>query len=173
MGERAQLEEIQTLWAASPVPIYATLGNHEIGGDDDTAWRDVFGRHGFHFVFHGVGFIFADAESASLDPLVYDQLENCLHDDRAHSRIFISHIPPFDPNGIRSATFRSRSEAGKLMALLSKKRTGFCLHGHIHTYHLYRQAGILSLLSGGSSHFTVLDIDPLPGVVTPFPIWIE
>ena len=168
MGERAQLERIQRDWAASPVPIYATIGNHEIGGNDNLAWHDTFGRHSSHFTWSGVGFSLVDTSTASIDPLVYDQLSNWIPDGNTRLDLFVSHIPPLDPSGIRSASFRSRYEAGKILALLADRGCDMLLHGHIHTFQFYEQAGIESLLSGGRDHIAVLDIDPASRMVTTY-----
>ena len=94
-------------------PIYATLGNHELGTRDDL-FHDYYGRGNFSFVYRNVQFTLLDTASATLAPVVYDWLGGWLIEgiDRVH--FVFAHIPPLDPIGTRNGAFASRLEANKL-----------------------------------------------------------
>ena len=150
------------------VPVFATIGNHEL--IDPTHWRRLFGRHSIHFSFKGAYFSFVDSANASINPTVYGWLDNWLDAAAEHVHIFGTHYPPLDPVGARSASFRSRNEASKLLAKLARGRVDLTLYGHIHSRHEFENAGIPAYVSGGGGaieerldgigrHFLVLDID--------------
>jgi 3',5'-cyclic-AMP phosphodiesterase len=156
------------------IPYFSTIGNHELRANLDR-WHDLFGRYNVHFTFKGVAFSFVDSGNASIDPLVYDWLEDWLTEAEATVHIFGTHYPPIDPVGARQGSFRSRKEAAKLLAMLAGGAVDLTLYGHIHSYYAYSNAGIPAYISGGGGalpekldgigrHFLVVEANP-PGRV--------
>ena len=153
-----------------PFPIYATLGNHELGTRDDL-FHDYFGRGNFSFVFRNVQFTLLDTASATLAPVVYDWLGGWLIEgiDRVH--FVFAHIPPLDPIGTRNGAFASRLEANKLLSLLASGKVDTTFYGHVHSYYAYSNAGIPAYITGGGGaipeqldgigrHYLTVDVDP-------------
>jgi 3',5'-cyclic-AMP phosphodiesterase len=173
-GMRDQLERFQTELLRLNVPYFATLGNHELGTHPDL-FHEYFGRGNFHFAFHGVAFTLLDDASASIDPTVYDWLDDWLAASRRDVHIVAMHIPPVDPWGVRNGSMGSRNEADKLLARLAEGRVDLTLYGHIHSYYSFDNAGIPAFISGGGGaiperfdrigrHFMVFDVDAKHGV---------
>jgi 3',5'-cyclic-AMP phosphodiesterase len=169
-GSAEQLERFQIEMRSLPFPIYATLGNHELGVRDDL-FHDYFGRGNFSFVHRGVQFTLLDTASATVAPVVYDWLAAWLVDgiDRVH--FAFAHIPPLDPAGTRNGAFASRLEANKLLSLLASGRVDTTFYGHIHSYYAYTNAGIPAYITGGGGaipeqldgigrHYLTVDVDP-------------
>jgi hypothetical protein len=169
-GSDAELRRFKDNMAGLPIPIYATLGNHELGTRDDL-FHDHFGRGNFSFVFRGVQFTLLDTASATVAPVVYDWLEDWLLAglDRAH--FVFAHIPPLDPAGTRNGAFASRLEANKLLSLLASGKVDCTFYGHIHSYYAYSNAGMPAYISGGGGaipqrldgigrHYLTVDITP-------------
>lgn len=132
----------------SRVPVFATIGNHELRGTPEL-WHELFGLYNLHFDFKGVAYTLADSGNASLDPIVYDRLEGWLSDAADRIHVFGTHYPPLDPVGSRHAEFRSRREASKLLAQLAAGNVDVAFYGHIHSFYTYANAGIPSFISGG------------------------
>ena len=158
------------------IPYFSTIGNHELRANLDR-WHDLFGRYNVHFTFKGVAFSFVDSGNASIDPLVYDWLDEWLADAGETVHVFGTHYPPIDPVGARAGSFRSRKEAAKLLAMLAGGGVDLTLYGHIHSYYAYSNAGIPAYISGGGGaipekldgigrHFLVVEADP-PGGLGP------
>jgi hypothetical protein len=152
------------------IPYFSTIGNHELRANVDR-WHDLFGRYNVHFTFKGVAFSFVDSGNASIDPLVYDWLEDWLADAEDTVHVFGTHYPPIDPVGARAGSFRSRKEAAKLLAMLAGGGVDLTLYGHIHSYYAYSNAGIPAYISGGGGaipekldgigrHFLVVEANP-------------
>ena len=171
--ERAELSEydlFERQLATLTIPFYTTLGNHELWADP-ARFFDRFGRSTFQFTFKGATFTFADSGDAGLDPLVEDQVVTWLDAARDRTSIFLTHIPPIDPVGIRYGGFRSTQDGRRLLARLAEAGVDLTLYGHIHTLVSFDNAGIPAFISGGGGalpmkwdgidrHFLVLSIDP-------------
>ena len=169
-GTPEQLARFQTEMHGLPFPIYATLGNHELGSGD-YPFGDYFGRGNFSFVFRNVQFTLLDTASATVAPLVYEWLGDWLLEgiDRLH--FVVAHIPPLDPTGTRNGAFASRLEANKLLSLLASGKVDTTFYGHVHSYYAYSNAGIPAYITGGGGaipeqldgigrHYLTVDVDP-------------
>ena len=175
LTERGQLEEyelyerqLETL----SIPFYTTIGNHELW-NDHMRFLDRFGRASFQFDFKGVAFTFVDSGDAGVDPLVEEWLEGWLDAARDRPHVFLTHMPPVDPVGLRYGSFRSTRDGRRLLSRLAEGNVDLTLYGHIHTYVEYENAGIPAFISGGGGadpvrldgidrHFLVVELAPAP-----------
>ncbi|MBT8495783.1 MAG: metallophosphoesterase, partial [Deltaproteobacteria bacterium] len=165
-----EYEALLLAFRTMEVPYFSTIGNHELAQATER-WSEFFGRHTVHFDFKGASFSFVDAGNASIDPLVYDWLDDWLDqaDERIH--LFGQHYPAIDPVGVRQSSMRSRKEAAKLLGMLANGNVDATFYGHLHSYYAYENAGIPAYISGGGGayperwdgigrHFLVVDLDP-------------
>ncbi len=171
LTERGRIDEYELFerqLATLSVPFYTTLGNHELWGDPDRFF-DRFGRASFHFEFKGAAFSFVDSGDAGIDPLVEQWLGGWLAQAKDRPHIFLTHVPPIDPVGVRYGAFRSMRDGHRLLAQLADGDVDLTLYGHIHTYIEFENAGIPAYISGGGGaqpmkgdgidrHFLVVDI---------------
>jgi Icc protein len=173
-GTREQLEQYQSELLTLRIPYFTTLGNHELGTAPDL-YHEYFGRGNFQFRFRGVYFTLLDSASASLDPTVYDWLDDWLKQARHDVHVVAMHIPPIDPIGVRNGSWGSRNEAAKLLGRLAEGRVDVTLYGHVHSYYSFDNAGIPAFISGGGGaiperfdnlgrHFMLMDVDPDRGI---------
>jgi Icc protein len=151
------------------IPFYTTLGNHELW-QSPQKFFDRYGRASFQFQFKGVAFTFADSGDAAIDPLVNEQLIDWFRDARAQTSVFLTHMPPIDPVGVRYGSFRSTRDGQRLLGELVDGMVDLTLYGHIHTFVEYDNAGIPAFISGGGGaqpmkgdgidrHFLVVHFD--------------
>ncbi len=176
--ERSELDEydlFERQLTTLTIPFYTTLGNHELWADA-SRFFDRFGRASFQFEFKGASFTFADSGDAGLDPTVEAWVEDWLDGAKDKTSIFLTHIPPIDPVGIRYGGFRSTQDGRRLLTRLAEANVDLTLYGHIHTYIEFENAGIPAFISGGGGadpmkwdginrHFLVVDIDPAAGSI--------
>ena len=174
-GNSGELQRFQREAKALAVPMFATLGNHELG-NSNPPFHAVFGRGSFRYLFRGVQFTMLDSASATLAPIAYTWLEGWLAEGRDRLHVVGMHIPPIDPVGTRNGAFASRAEAARLLALLAGGGVDLTLYGHIHSYYSFWNAGIPAYISGGGGalperfdgvgrHFLSIDADPSANVV--------
>jgi Icc protein len=169
-GSVEELEQFQAYMLGLAYPYYVTLGNHELGASPPP-YHDYFGRGSQSFVYRGVRFTLLDSASATLDPIVYDWLDEWLRLGAEQPHVVAMHIAPLDPIGVRNGAFANRAEAGKLLSRLAAHGVDLTLYGHIHSYYRFDNAGIPAFISGGGGaiperfddigrHFLVIDVDP-------------
>ncbi len=174
-GTVEELESFQSHLEASGVPLFATLGNHEII-TSDVRWHEYFGRGNLHFTFHGAHFTLLDSGSGTVDPLVRPALDGWLEAGREAVHILGTHIPLLDPIGVRGGAFASRNEAAALLGTLARGQVDLTLYGHVHSYYAFSNAGIPAFISGGGGaipeqfdgvgrHFLAVEVDPAASVV--------
>jgi Icc protein len=173
LTERGSVDELQRFQREQrslAVPIFATLGNHELGSAG-LPFRALYGRGSFRYLFRGVQFTMLDTASATLAPTTYRRLGGWLDEGLARLHVVGMHIPPMDPVGTRNGAFASRAEAARLLALFARGGVDLTLYGHIHSYYSFWNAGIPAFISGGGGaiperfdgigrHFLVVDADP-------------
>ncbi|MCY1073255.1 metallophosphoesterase [Archangium lansingense] len=175
-GSVAELEEFQSRLLESRIPLFATLGNHELI-TPDPRYHEYFGRGNLHFTFHGAHFTMIDSGNGSLDPRAEEMLDGWLAAGRDAVHILGTHIPIVDPIGVRNGAFASRNEAAALLAKLANGKLDLTLYGHVHSYYSFSNAGIPSFISGGGGaipeqfdgvgrHFLAVEVDPSQGVRT-------
>jgi 3',5'-cyclic-AMP phosphodiesterase len=133
-GNTDELQRFQREFKALGVPVFATLGNHELGNDPPPFQR-LFGRGSFRFLFRGVQFTLLDSASATVAPLTYTRLEGWLAEGQGRMHVVGMHVPPIDPVGTRNGSFASRAEAARLLAMLAGGAVDLTLYGHIHSYY--------------------------------------
>ncbi|GEN07836.1 Calcineurin-like phosphoesterase [Myxococcus fulvus] len=149
-GTREQLLEFQErLEAGSPIPLYATLGNHETFSKDAEEYTALVGRGNQSFVFQGVRFTVVDSSNGTLDPIVEEQLDGWLASSRHGTHVVSMHVPPQDPVGLRGGGFANRGESAGLVGKLAREGVDLTLYGHIHSYYSFTNAGIPAFISGG------------------------
>lgn len=168
-AEDAEYETFDRQLAYLRIPFYTTLGNHELWESADRFFQR-YGRASFQFEFKGVMFTFADSGDAAIDPLVDEQLVDWLRNARAQTSVFLTHMPPIDPVGIRYGSFRSTRDGQRMLSRLVDGMVDLTLYGHIHTFVEYDNAGIPAFISGGGGaqpmkgdgidrHFLVVHFD--------------
>jgi 3',5'-cyclic-AMP phosphodiesterase len=170
MGTVRQLTRFQNELRTLAFPVYATLGNHELGAEGPP-FHDFHGRGNFSFSFRGARFTLLDSASATLAPLVYDWLEDWLAQASQSFHLVAMHVPPLDPVGTRNGAFASRLEAHRLLGRLAAGGVDVTFYGHVHSYYAFANAGIPAYITGGGGgiperldgigrHFLTVDVDP-------------
>lgn len=169
-GTVAQLECFQQHLESLPIPMYATLGNHELGERDDL-FHDYFGRGNWRFVYRGVQVTALDSASATLAPRAHEWLDQWIAEGTGRFHVVMMHIPPLDPSGVRNGAFASRAEAHDVIGRLARGRVDVAFYGHLHSLYAYEEAGVPSFISGGGGavpeqfddigrHFLTVDVRP-------------
>src|SRR5690606_31999476 len=169
-GSTDELLRFQNEMRALDMPIFTTLGNHELG-EEDVPYHSIFGRGSQSFVYRHVRFTFLDSASATVDPLVYDWLREWIEAARNGTHLVFMHVPPREPIGLRNGAFSSRAEAAKLLRILGAGGVDGTFYGHVHSFYAFENAGIPAYISGGGGaiperfagigrHFLLLRVDP-------------
>lgn len=172
-GTREELLRFQREMETLPFPLYATIGNHELGAEE-VFFYELWGRASTSFSFRGARFTMLDAASASIAPTAWDWFEEWLEDGKDQPHLVMMHIPPLDSNGFRNGGFASRAEANKLIKAMADAGVDQAVYGHVHTYDAFTHAGIPAIITGGGGaipmrldgigrHYLTVDVDTARG----------
>ena len=114
-------------------PVYATLGNHELGAAGPALPRSV--RPG-QLQLHLPGRALHPARLGQRHPCPprYDWLDGWLAAGERAFHLVATHIPPLDPIGTRNGAFASRLEASALLGRLAAAGVDATFYGHVHSY---------------------------------------
>jgi hypothetical protein len=175
-GSEGELDRFERELAGLRVPMYPTLGNHELGASW-APYHTRFGRGSYRFRFHDVQFTMLDDASATVAPVAYGWLDGWLRDAAGSVHVVAMHIPPLDPVGLRNGGFASRAEASRLLGMLAAGRVDLTIYGHVHSYYGFENGGAPAVISGGGGavperfdgigrHFLSLDVDPVAQRIT-------
>lgn len=129
------------------VPLYSTVGNHEVPGPD--AWNMLFGPFSGFFVQHRVAVSLVDSSNATIDPDLRDRMLRFADATADMPHLFLTHVPILDASGLRAGAFRSRNEAARTLSELAERRVDALFFGHVHSFYAYELAEIPTYISGG------------------------
>lgn len=147
-GSREELERFQEELRTLSFPVFATLGNHELG-TSETLFHELYGRGNFSFSYRGAQMTLLDSASATIPLKVQGWLDEWIDEAGEKPHLVVMHIPILDASGKRSGAFASRQEANTLLDKLSSGGVDLLVFGHVHTYERYQLAGIPTIISGG------------------------
>lgn len=175
-GDPAEWDRVMPVLATLEVPVYGTIGNHELNAGDGELHHARFGRMNVAITFHGVRLILFDSGSGTLAPRVRAWLADTLAAPDPGATIAITHVPPRDPDAIRNGGWSSTAEADAVLAELARAGVAATLYGHIHDYVEFTNAGIPAWISGGGAvsnarlddvgrHVLIVDVEPAAGTV--------
>jgi 3',5'-cyclic-AMP phosphodiesterase len=173
-GSEEQLAEFKERMKGLDIPIFATVGNHELF-TNTVPYQRYFGRVNYSFRFKGAHFTLIDTGDATVDPLAVEWLDGWLRDGKDAVHVFASHIAFFDPTGTRNGAFSNRAEAAALLEKLASHGVDLTLYGHVHSYYAFSNASIPAYISGGGGaipeqfdgvgrHYLKIELNPRVGV---------
>jgi Icc protein len=147
-GTRDELVRFQDELRTLRIPLFSTVGNHEMGAPP-SHWHALFGPFSVNFAYRGLTFSLIDSGNATIDPALYERLDDWLDAAASGTHVVLTHVPPLDPAGLRGGAFRSRKEAAKLVRKLALGQVDALFLGHIHSYYAFSVGGLPTYISGG------------------------
>lgn len=133
----------------SPVPIYTTIGNHELWQSGVEYYLDYFGSRTNSFTHKDALFIFLDSSSGFISDEQLDWLAGTLGSSDAKFKFVFSHIPPLNPvtgeyddnvypnRELRLSLF-DKVNSEKLIKVLTENGTDVFFGAHTHVYGTYK-----------------------------------
>lgn len=162
---------VQDRLAQLRVPYFCAIGNHDLTGQGERIYSQMFGEKNFSFLYKRYKFLFHDTNGREYDfdgstPHI-GWLSAELKDAEAKWFVGVSHVPPYDSD------FDKQLEAPYSQLFGSTSGFFLSLHGHLHTVldaYPYadsvrymtcnaidsRQATLLQLVNGNISKYTLL-----------------
>jgi 3',5'-cyclic AMP phosphodiesterase CpdA len=158
-GQENQYQAIKTVLDQSLVPVYTTIGNHDLKAGGGELYNEYFGSSTYSFDRGPAHFTIFNTSSGDITAQEFAWLEQDLTRTEAEFRFVFTHVPPFDPRtGENHSLFNSTSST-QLMSLFEAHEIDVVFTGHIHMYNETVINGVRYIITGGAGASLYADED--------------
>lgn len=149
-GQENQYQAVLSALLAFQVPVYTTVGNHDIRQGGGARYSEYFGPGSYSFDIWSAHFTVFNTSAGDVDEGELQWLEQDLSQSEADFRFVFTHIPPFDPRPEQDHTLTNSTTAERLMSLFENHDVNTVFSGHIHMYNVSMRNGVRYVISGGA-----------------------
>ena len=158
-GQENQYQAIKTVLDQSIVPVYATIGNHDLKDGGGELYEEYFGSSTYSFDRGPAHFTVFNTSSGDITSQEFAWLEQDLTQTEAEFRFVFTHIPPFDPRTGENHSLISSTSSTQLMSLFEEHEVDVVFTGHIHMYNETIINGVRYVITGGAGASLYADED--------------
>lgn len=158
-GQENQYQAIDTVLAQSVVPVYTTIGNHDIKDGGGQFYQEYFRSSTYSFDLGPAHFAVFNTSSGDVTNQEFIWLEQDLAQTEADFRFVFTHIPPFDPRTGETHTLFNSTTSSQLMSLFETYDVDVVFTGHIHMYNETIIKGVRYVITGGAGASLYADED--------------
>ncbi|HOJ63036.1 MAG TPA: metallophosphoesterase [Spirochaetota bacterium] len=152
-GLKSQYELAKEDFKNSSIPIYTTIGNHDIYNNGYIFYKEYFGKSIYDFKIDTLHLIFLDTANGTLGSLQLKYLEDILKNSNSKNKIVFTHYNLIEEEFGSFTSYSYSDEVYKIFSLFEKYNVNFCISGHIHSFYLTEIRGTtyISLTNMASS----------------------
>lgn len=139
------------------VPLYTTLGNHDIRENGRETYTKLFGPAYYSFDYQNFHFAFLDSsrgwtEKQAIPEEQYQWLEKDLAMAQGRRIFVVTHIPPTDPRAKTNIdhSFPDKEEAKRFESMMTKYKVDTVFMSHIHEYFSFVKDDVRYIIRGGA-----------------------
>lgn len=158
-GQENQYQAVKAVLDQSIVPVYTTIGNHDIKDDGGVLYEAYFGTSRYSFDIGQAHFTVFNTSSGDVSSQEISWLEQDLSQTASKFRFVFTHIPPFDPRTGENHTFINSTTSTQLMLLFEEYDVDVVFTGHIHMYNETVVNGVRYVITGGAGASLYADED--------------
>lgn len=158
-GQENQYQAIKSVLDQSVVPVYTTIGNHDIKAGGGVFYEEYFGSSTYSFDIGSAHFTVFNTSSGDVSSQEFTWLEQNLAQTDAEYRFVFTHIPPFDPVTGENHALLNATTGQLLMSLFEEYDVDVVFTGHIHLYNETVVNGVRYVITGGAGASLVADED--------------
>ena len=149
-GQENQYEAVIAALDQSLVPVYTTIGNHDIKDGGGLLYEEYFGSSTYSFDLGSAHFTVFNTSSSDVSSQEFSWLEQDLTRTEAEFRFVFTHIPPFDPRLGEEHSLINATTSSHLMSLFETHDVDAVFTGHIHMYNETEVNGVRYIITGGA-----------------------
>ncbi len=149
-GQPNQYDEVITALETFTVPVYTTIGNHDIRSGGAERYLQHFGISTYSFDFGPAHFTVFNTSSGDVSETEINWLEEDLSQSDADIKFVFTHMPPFDPRPDQDHGMLNATTAGRLLVLFETQSVNTVFTGHIHMYNESMRNGVRYVITGGA-----------------------
>ena len=158
-GQENQYQAVKAVLDQSLVPVYTTIGNHDIKDGGGMLYEEYFGTSRYSFDIGQAHFTVFNTSSGDVSSQEFSWLEQDLSQTEADFRFVFTHIPLFDPRTGGDHTFINSTTSTQLMLLFEEYEVDVVFTGHIHMYNETVVNGVRYVITGGAGASLYADED--------------
>ncbi|MHA1863877.1 MAG: metallophosphoesterase family protein [Candidatus Thorarchaeota archaeon] len=158
-GQENQYQDIKTVLDQSIVPVYTTIGNHDIKDSGGELYEEYFGSSTYSFDLGPAHFTVFNTSASDITSQEFTWLEQDLLQTEAEFKFVFTHIPPFDPRTGEDHSLINSTTSTHLMSLFEEHEVDVVFTGHIHMYNETIVNGVKYVITGGAGASLYADED--------------
>ena len=149
-GQPNQYAEVVSALDAFSVPVYATVGNHDIRNGGGERYFQQFGSPTYSFDMGPAHFTVFNSSGSDVAESEMIWLEQDLHQSESEFKFVFTHIPSFDPRTDQEHAMVNETTADRLMDLFEAQGVNTVFAGHIHVFNETVRNGVRYVVTGGA-----------------------
>ena len=182
-GQENQYQAVKAVLDQSIVPVYTTIGNHDLKDDGGDLYVEYFGSSTYSFDLGPAHFTVFNTSSSDVTAQEFTWLEQDLSQTEAEFLFVFTHIPPFDPRTGEDHSLTNSTTSTQLMSLFEANDVDAVFTGHIHMYNETVVNGVRYIITGGAGaslyaneesggiyHYMNVTLDESGLVIKPVPL---
>lgn len=158
-GQENQYQAVKAILDQSLVPVYTTIGNHDLKDGGGALYEEYFGSSTYSFDLGSAHFTVFNTSSSDISSQEFSWLEQDLAQTEAEFRFVFTHIPPFDPRPGEDHSLINSTASTQLMSLFEAHNVDVVFAGHIHMYNETIVNGVRYVITGGAGASLYADED--------------
>lgn len=149
-GQPNQYAEVVSALETFTIPVYTTVGNHDIREGGGARYLEEFGSPTYSFDIGPAHFTVFNSSGSDVQESEMIWLEQDLLQSESEFKFVFTHIPPFDPRTGQDHAMVNGTTAERLMALFEAQGVNTVFAGHIHMFNETVKNGVRYVLTGGA-----------------------
>jgi 3',5'-cyclic AMP phosphodiesterase CpdA len=149
-GQPNQYEDVISALETFSVPVYTTVGNHDIREGGNERYLENFDSPTYSFDSGPAHFTVFNTSTGDVSETEMMWLENDLSQSSSEIKFVFTHIPLFDPRAGQDHALMNTTTAEQLMTLFEAQDVNTVFSGHIHMYNESVRNGVRYVITGGA-----------------------
>lgn len=145
-GRASEFVPFQAALNCSPVPVYTTVGNHDVKTDGDGEYVSRFGPTEYSFSYGGVTFAVVDSSDLNITESQIGWMRQAFPDDE--KKVIMTHVPCYDPFGGDHTL--SPESCERMLEFAGTDDIDAVFTGHIHAFNHTAIGATDFIISGGA-----------------------
>jgi predicted phosphodiesterase len=170
-GQREQFQEFMDMVDDLAIPLYVSIGNHELYNNSPDHAMEFLGEVTYSFEYGNTLFVILDDSDYIISEEEYDWMDDVMSSTTKENIIVSAHIPPYDPREGESHCLKE-ADALRFEDFMADHDVDLVLAGHIHMYDHTVIKGVDYVVTagagaplyadeeeGGFFHYTVVSVN--------------
>jgi predicted phosphodiesterase len=149
-GQQNQYQAIKAVLDQSQVPVYTTVGNHDIKDGGGQYYLQYFGSSTYSFNTGPAHISVFNTSSGDVSEAEFAWLEQDLSQADTEYKFVFTHIPPFNPLPGLDHSLLNTTTSTRLMHLFEEQDVDVVFTGHIHLFNDSTYNGVRYIITGGA-----------------------